>query len=194
VVVKKAPAWAKWFVLCDCGAEKIVHSGHLFSGQSKSCGCLRDELSSKKHRKHGAWKNLEYRTWQGMKSRCRDTGNKDYPNYGGVGITVCNKWINSFENFIADMGPRPPGKHSIERINNSAGYSPENCRWATRKEQAENRKSNQYVVLEGKTLTVAEAARCLGLHRSTIRDRALAKGETRQEATDHYARQKGVSL
>ena len=133
---------SKWNCKCDCGNEKIVLGHSLISGRSQSCGCLQKELASKYSlgiKTLGIKKyTKEYTSWGGMKQRCYNINNPDYKNYGGRGITVCDRWLESFENFIDDMGLKPTPQHSIDRINNNLGYSSENCRWATSKQQNNN--------------------------------------------------------
>lgn len=125
---------SKWNCQCDCGNEKIVTRNALTSGNTKSCGCLKKDLQTV----HGMWKTPEYKTWVNIKTRCYDKNTPYYKNYGGRGIKVCDRWINSFENFYTDMGKRPSSKHSIERVNNNGNYDPSNCVWGTDTEQQHN--------------------------------------------------------
>jgi len=110
----------------------------------------------------------EYRSWKGMKVRCNNPNNPRYKDYGARGITVCDEWLHSFETFLFDMGPSPSSKHSIDRINNHLGYSKENCRWATRIEQNNNKRSNRMITVQGRTQSVAMWCRELHLTRRAV--------------------------
>lgn len=127
-------------------------------------------------RKHGAsWVDgkatPEYSAWASMKSRCENPAARNFKDYGGRGIRVCAKWRNSFEAFLADMGPRPSKQHSIDRIDNDGNYEPGNCRWATAKRQQRNKRSNHYVRFQGKRMTVIDAAELAGANVVLVRSR-----------------------
>lgn len=159
-----------WWCRCDCGTEKEVRAQPLTRGDNKSCGCLRVEEGRRRtapggemdNRSHGMYQSPEYHAWHGMLDRCRNTNSKSFPDYGGRGVVVCERWT-SFENFFSDMGKRPSASHSLERENNERGYEPENCKWATRKEQQRNRRSNRLLTFNSETRCLAEWAERSGL-------------------------------
>lgn len=129
-----------WICRCDCGSVKRIFSGNLKNGKSRSCGCLRDEIVSACQTTHGLTKSAEYKVWAGIKRRCLNPNDRSFREYGGRGITICRAWSEQFESFLACVGKRPSDNHSIDRIDNSRGYEPGNCRWATRSQQMKNRR------------------------------------------------------
>lgn len=119
-------------------------------------------------KKHGLSYAPEYRAWQQMRLRCTDPKHHAWPSYGGRGITVCQRWLDSVADFIADMGPKPSPKHELDRIDNDRGYEPSNCRWATRKENDRNRRSNRILELGGERKTLAEWCERFGMRGDTV--------------------------
>lgn len=173
-----APSTRKKYFLCkcSCGSQKEVRQDHLLSGKTKSCGCLGRELASarisKVHAaaiKHGASTTRAYSTWHSMRQRCENPNSRHFHRYGGRGIEVCARW-KIFDNFLADMG-QPPNGLTIERIDNNLGYSPDNCRWASRKQQQNNRNVNRFVTWKGKTQTASQWSDELGIPANTIHQR-----------------------
>lgn len=167
VVMQRAPdksSSTAWKCLCDCGNIKDVSAHTLNNGVSTSCGCYRKEFTSTNNSTHGMGGTVEYETWMGIKKRCLNTKSKSYYRYGGRGITVCERWLESFENFYADMGKRPQGfAISLDRKDVDGDYSPENCVWATSKEQNRNRSNNRYIEAFGERRVLAEWAEILNV-------------------------------
>jgi hypothetical protein len=164
----------RWLCRCECGNEKEVTSYSLNKGKSLSCGCYHDERCREAFGTHlETHKTPEYNVWCLMRSRCDSPGDQNYARYGGRGITVCERW-QSYENFLADMGRRPSESHTIDRVDNAKGYCPENCRWATKREQANNTRRNVLVTLDGKTASIAEWSRITGINQTTINLRLRA--------------------
>ena len=195
-VIGRAPSrgWVTWWsVRCNCGTQKEVAGGNLRSGGSRSCGCKRREFLSKAKTRHGQansringrWATTTYRAWTAMLSRCYNRHAKAFPDYGGRGITVCSRWLESFDNFLADMGERPRGL-SLERKDNSMGYSPANCEWATARTQGRNTRRNKKYTLNGETLCLAEWSERAGLAHSVIQGR-LRRGWSLERALTEAA-------
>jgi hypothetical protein len=170
-----APRQARWLCRCTCGNESIVPGYELRHGLVHSCGCAKKERASKLNLTHGMSKSKIYRTYKNMINRCYRTTNPDYPRYGGIGIKVCQRWLESFENFYADMGDVPEG-HSIDRIDFTKNYELSNCKWSTLEQQQNNRKSCIFVEYLGKNQTLAQWCRELNLPYKTIRARITDYG------------------
>ena len=167
------PVGFKWWLCrCDCGAEKAVRQHALRHGISSSCGCYRTEFFTK----HGYAKTTTWSIWMGMKNRCNRPSSQDYHRYGARGIKVCDRWLD-FRNFLADMGPRPSPKHSIDRFpNNDGNYEPGNCRWATEREQSLNKSTTLRLTHEGITLTLVEWAEKLDISWDALWGRIYTHG------------------
>ena len=150
-----------WTCKCDCGGKKDIVGFNLKIGGTESCGCLHKESTGLINRTHGKTRTPTHNSWINMKRRCRDPRNNRYHIYGARNISVCASWINSFENFLSDMGERPDNM-SIDRIDTNKGYYKENCKWSTAQEQANNTRSNNYITHNGKTLTHSQWSRMLG--------------------------------
>lgn len=158
-----------WKCVCDCGQEIIVTGANLASGNSKSCGCARSASLRLRNTTHGKSRRYRstYTTWRAMITRCTNPKIKCWKHYGGRGITVCDRWLNSFDNFLDDMGEKPPGM-TIDRIDSDKGYCKDNCRWATQAEQTRNRRSVLKITWNGKTQIAAEWADELGIPRDAL--------------------------
>lgn len=161
----------RWLCRCECGKETIVGISDLKSGNTKSCGCLLIDILVARNKsleivrrnvKHRLSGTPEYYIWYHILRRCNNPKAKDFPRYGGRGITVCERWYNHVL-FLKDMGPRPAPGMQIDRINNSKGYEPGNCRWVTPKEQANNRRNTRYLTFLGTTKTISEWTEITGI-------------------------------
>lgn len=172
-----------WSCRCACGAVANVRDRALKYGRKKSCGCAKEECKRAiggyvgRQTKHGGCKNREcspeYSCWQGLLARCRYPKHKQYADYGGRGITIADRWVGDrgFENFLADMGARPPGTTLDRYPDNDGPYAPSNCRWATRTEQARNKRNSHFLTFNGHTATMAEWAERTGFSYSAIMQR-----------------------
>jgi hypothetical protein len=157
-------SFARWLCLCDCGKQTAVASRNLITGHTRSCGCLSLELLALRktvHGEAGPIMSREYNSWRSMKARCLCSTDAKYPRYGGRGIKLCDRWSNSFENFLTDMGRCPAGL-TLDRKDNDGDYKPDNCRWTTPREQANNTRRNRRVKFNGEYYTLSELARKIG--------------------------------
>ena len=173
-----------WTCICDCGNTKDIEGTNLRRGLSKSCGCqIEVALRARKGEKrtHGYSNSWVHSVWYKMIQRCYDPACPSYANYGGRGIRVCERWKNSIGAFHEDMGDRTSSAHSIERIDNDGDYEPANCRWATAKEQANNRTSSRLIACLGRVQTLAQWSEEVGLSGSVIHCR-IQRGWTVEEA------------
>jgi len=158
----------QWRLLCDCGAAFVGDVSQISAGRVNRCAVCEKEALKARNWRHGCARQAregratkEYEIWSGMKRRCQNKKDKDYPRYGGRGIGLCERW-QKFENFLADMGPRPSPDHTVEREDNDKGYGPDNCIWATLDVQAWNKRSTRWLTHDGVTLPLAEWARRQG--------------------------------
>ncbi len=157
-----------WHCRCECGVERDVMGSQLRSGTSQSCGCYSSDATVSRFTTHGGSRTPEYRVWITAKSRCYNPDNSKYRLYGGRRIKMCNRWRHDFSAFLADMGPRPEPRLTIERINSNGDYEPGNCRWASATDQNRNTSRNNFTTHEGETHTVAEWAQIVGMHYVTL--------------------------
>ena len=171
----------RWHCQCDCGGDALVVGAHLKNGNTQSCGCIHKKGLVERQTSHGMSETAEYATWMHMKQRCDNISDKDYKDYGGRGIEVCDRW-RKFENFYEDMGPRPKGA-SINRINNDGNYEPGNCEWAGGKDQARNKSNNCMIEYDGQIKCLQAWADKSGIPRGTIKYR-ITHGWTVKQALE----------
>lgn len=165
-----------WACRCQCGTVVEMKTKQLVGNRMPGCS----KCAAVGNTKHGMADSQEYSSWRKMISRCTNEDDKSYEEYAGKGITVCERWLN-FDNFLEDMGLMPEPDMTIERVENSVGYQPGNCTWATRKEQARNRSTSRMLTLNGETKTMAEWGEIYGHKRTLIADR-LRDGWSVEEA------------
>lgn len=165
-----------WVCTCDCGNERNVRANQLTRGITKSCGCLQREAVTH----HGMTGLPTFKSWESMKQRCLNQNAPDYGNYGKRGIQVCERWVNSFDSFLVDMGVRPAGT-TLDRIDPNGNYEPSNCRWATIKTQNNNQRVTKRYLFNGKEMTVSEISALTGVQHRLIVDR-LRVGWTLEDA------------
>lgn len=169
----------QWSCICDCGKPVNVYAHNLRRGITSSCGCLQQERTSNANAKHRLCATKEYKTWQGLRGRCNNKNSLDYPDYGGRGIKVCERW-DDFNNFLSDMGNAPKG-FSIDRIDVNGNYEPSNCRWADAKTQARNKTNSRFISVDGIVKTMAEWAEISGTSRNNIHKRIM-RGWSNEQA------------
>lgn len=159
--------------VCSCGTLRLYRLSSLKSGDTQSCGCLMRERSSTANGRHRRCRTPEYRAWGSMLARCHNTNHRFFRHYGGRGIVICERWLGTtgFSHFLEDIGARPSPKHSLDRIDNNGNYEPSNCRWATRKEQANNKRSCRMVTIEGTTDTLSNWCRKQGISYNCVQAR-----------------------
>lgn len=153
---------AYWECICECGRKRVVAGYHLRTGHTMSCGCLRKNVVTT----HGQWNSRVYRSWNKMLQRCTNPNDDRFADYGGRGITVCDRW-RVFENFHQDMGDRPQGM-SLDRIDVDGDYCLSNCRWATPMQQSNNTRTNHILTYNGESHSIAEWSRRTSIHPATI--------------------------
>lgn len=192
VVLARSPSRGgrpRWVVRCDCGVEKVMF-WQTITGNAVSCGCYAREKAVAQFQRHGHNKvgrrTREYQAWASAIDRCHNPRATAYPGYGARGIHVCELWRHSFDAFLADMGPAPTQRHTLDRIDNTKGYEPGNCRWATAREQANNTRANRRLTWMGITATAAQWARALGVRGQSITNR-IDCGEPVEEVFATYA-------
>lgn len=166
----------RWKCLCDCGNYTVKSSAHLKDGNAKSCGCIN----------HGLSHTRLFTIWASMKDRCYNKSHNQYKNYGARGITVCDEWRKTFLSFYSwALNNGYTDELSIDRINNDKGYCPDNCRWATMKEQQNNKRTNRVITYCGKTQTLTQWAEEIGVNRNTLLYR-LKRGWTIERALSKH--------
>ena len=173
-----------WRCSCSCGngKEVVVVKFWLISADNPNCGCCRSQ--------HGMSQSSEYKSWGAMKYRCTNPKCWDWDHYGGRGIKVCQRWLNSFEDFYKDMGPKPDSSYSIDRIDNDGDYYPENCRWASPKQNNNNRSSTVTITYKGETKVLSDWSKITGIDMKTITTR-LRKGWSVADALETPTKKRG---
>lgn len=169
-----------WTCFCDCGKAVDVSQSHLVTGHTKSCGCMKSEIHSKRLTTHGKSEHKLYRLYNSILERCYSQYSKSYIEYGGRGIKVCDRWRNSFLHFLDDIGEKPEGKYSLDRIDNNGDYEPDNVRWATDEQQSNNRRNIIFLTYKDETKPLSQWAKDIGLKRKTLACR-IKRGWTIEE-------------
>jgi len=183
-----------WLCMCDCGVEKIISGYDIKNNHTKSCGCLKNEQLSKRRVTHGQARGRkqspEYSTWHAMKRRCYGENTKSYKNYGGRGIKVCDRWLNSFENFYEDMGSKPSHELTLDRIDNNGNYELGNCRWGTEEQQRRNKRTNVWIEYDGMRMIQRDWAKHFRVNYSSLQE--LIKTRPFPEVYSHYIKRRNM--
>lgn len=182
----------RWLCECSCGKAAVVEGKNLRHGLTVSCGCFAKEVTSLLTTSHGLTNSAEYKTWTGMKRRCLNKNDPSYDRYGGRGIRICDRWLTSFENFYADMGPRPSDGYSIERIDANRDYEPNNCKWIPMRDQAANKRSSVRLTHNGETHNLKEWSLITGMPYGTMQARH-ANGWDDERTITTPVRRKAIS-
>lgn len=173
-----------WKCICECGNERVLTYGKLAYGHTSSCGCLLRDKGRVQFTTHGLSKTDEFKIWCGIKSRVYNPNVDSYSRYGGRGIAMCQRWLDSFENFLEDMGKRPSKRHSIDRFPDEDGdYGPENCRWALPKPQAERRSTSRWFEYKGERKVLSDWLKQFGVTYVGV-SANLAKGISFEETIE----------
>lgn len=161
----------RWRCKCDCGNITTPYATDLRRQNTKSCGCLNKEATTKRNFIHGMSHSSEHNIWWAMVQRCYNPKDQAFSRYGGRGITICNEWRTDFMAFFNHIGPRPSKNYSIERVNNNKGYKPGNVKWGTRIEQSNNKRDNHPITFNGQTKNLTQWARSAGINKKTLFNR-----------------------
>lgn len=194
-VIERVPSKEKetiWLCQCDCGNLKIAKGLYLRVGDTKSCGCIAKDLIVKRNTKHGLSKTRLYRIYKDILRRCRSKTRFAHEYYFDKGITVCDEWASNFSEFYAwSMSNGYSDELTIDRIDFDKGYSPENCRWVSMKEQCNNKTNNRHIELDGKTYTVSQLSDKIGINRSTLYNRLYVLGWDVKRAVSTSVKERG---
>lgn len=169
-----------WLFECSCGANITAHGNEVRRGGVISCSSCAKDKRRQATSTHGESNSSEYAAWEAMKRRCNNPNSFGFEHYGGRGISVCNEWIDSFVSFLEDMGRKPSEKHTLDRTDCNGNYNKRNCRWATREEQANNKRNNRIITIGRESRTLSQWAKSTGLSESCIRGR-MRRGKSGRE-------------
>lgn len=170
-----------WLCVCECGTFREVKEENLKRNHTKSCGCQKMQAIKCKNTTHGLTDSYKYVAWLGIKARCDNPNNPAYSDYGGRGIKLCSEWYD-FATFARDIGDRPSARHTVDRVDNSLGYAPNNFRWATKVEQMYNTRRTRHYVYQGKTVTIQDMLKLTTVSAQNLRSRLNVLNYTVDEA------------